>query len=69
MAILTAPNIRYDYTNRCQTGQLYAIIGKSGSGKTTFFSLPAGLDAPTGNLDMETAGTAPAETCKDGDAL
>ncbi len=61
MRILTAKNVRYDYTNRYQTvhalkdvtvafetGKVYAIIGKSGSGKTTFLSLLAGLDVPTG---------------------
>lgn len=61
MAILTAANVEYEYRNAYQTvravagvsqdfapGRLYAIIGASGSGKTTFLSLLAGLDVPTG---------------------
>lgn len=35
-------NVTYSF----QSGVLYAIVGKSGSGKTTFLSLLAGLDTP-----------------------
>lgn len=60
MAVLTAQNVVYTYRNRYQTvravdevsaefeaGTFYAIVGASGSGKTTFLSLLAGLDVPT----------------------
>lgn len=64
MAILSADNVSYLYRNSYQTvhavkevsscfesGCFYAIIGVSGSGKTTFLSLLAGLDIPSdGNI-------------------
>lgn len=60
MSILTLDNVSYIYKNRYQTvqavknvsisfeqGKVYAIMGKSGSGKTTMLSLLAGLDLPS----------------------
>ncbi|MDR0671433.1 MAG: ABC transporter ATP-binding protein [Oscillospiraceae bacterium] len=59
MPILEAKDVSYSYRNKYQTieavkhvscafetGQFYAIVGHSGSGKTTFLSLLAGLDLP-----------------------
>ena len=59
MAVLTADQVGYFYRNAYQTvkavngvsfdfetGRLYAVAGASGSGKTTFLSLLAGLDVP-----------------------
>lgn len=61
MELLTAQEVSYQYKTKYQTvfavnsvsckfeqGNLYAIVGKSGSGKTTFLSLLAGLVLPTG---------------------
>lgn len=61
MRILTATDVMYEYRNAYQTvkavqgvscafelGKIYALVGASGSGKTTFLSLLAGLDVPAG---------------------
>ena len=67
MSILTATDVIYEYRNAYQTvravngvscefeqGLVYAIVGSSGSGKTTFLSLLAGLDIPTsGTIDLD----------------
>ena len=63
MSILTANEVVYEYRNAYQTvravngvscefeqGLVYAIVGSSGSGKTTFLSLLAGLDVPTSGI-------------------
>ncbi|AGC69678.1 putative ABC transporter ATP-binding protein YclH [Thermoclostridium stercorarium subsp. stercorarium DSM 8532] len=60
MRILELKNVYYAYGNKNQkvevlknvscsfeTGKIYAIVGKSGSGKSTMLSLMAGLDLPT----------------------
>lgn len=60
MNSLVATQVTYEYRNAVRTvkavngvscdfhqGLVYAIIGASGSGKTTFLSLLAGLDVPT----------------------
>ena len=58
-AVLSANNVSYSYVSRYQKvdalknvtcsfgkGKFYAIMGRSGSGKSTFLSLLAGLDTP-----------------------
>ena len=60
MATLKLDDIKYEYRSKYQTvqalkgisyeferGTFYAVIGKSGSGKTTMLSMIAGLDNPT----------------------
>lgn len=65
--IIEAINVSYVYQTKYQKtkallevncsferGKVYAITGKSGSGKSTFLSLLAGLDVPTeGTLSVE----------------
>lgn len=72
MSVLTAKEVVYEYRNSYQTvravsgvscefhqGKVYAIVGSSGSGKTTFLSLLAGLDVPTsGSIELDGRTTA-----------
>ena len=72
MSILTANEVVYEYRNAYQTvravngvscefeqGLVYAIGGSSGSGKTTFLSLLAGLDIPnSGTIELDGRSTA-----------
>ncbi len=65
--IIEAENVGYVYRSKYQKtkaltevscsferGKVYAVTGKSGSGKSTFLSLLAGLDVPTeGNLYID----------------
>lgn len=71
MSVLTVNEVIYEYRNAYQTvravdgvsctfrqGLVYAIVGSSGSGKTTFLSLLAGLGVPTsGSVDLDGATT------------
>ncbi len=72
MKSLAAKDVTYEYRNSFQTvravngvtcefqqGVVYAIVGSSGSGKTTFLSLLAGLDVPTsGSVELDGESTA-----------
>ena len=72
MSVLSAKEVVYEYRNTHQTvravngvscgfeqGKVYAIVGSSGSGKTTFLSLLAGLDIPTsGTIELDGIATA-----------
>ena len=59
MSILEIRGLAYDYVTKAgavhalkhatasfEMGTVYAIVGRSGSGKSTFMSLLAGLDVP-----------------------
>lgn len=72
MNSLVARQVTYEYRNAVQTvkavngvscdfqqGLVYALVGASGSGKTTFLSLLAGLDVPTsGTIELDGESTA-----------
>ena len=72
MSVASANEVTYEYRNAYQTvravngvscefekGLVYAIVGSSGSGKTTFLSLLAGLDVPTtGTIELDGRSTA-----------
>ncbi len=72
MATLHAKDVHYSYKSKYQTvhavrgitydfesGKFYAIVGKSGCGKTTFLSMLAGLDLPSdGTISLEGKTTA-----------
>lgn len=77
MCVLRANNVSYRYKSKYQIveavkdvscefnlGKLYAIVGHSGSGKTTFLSLLAGLDLPT-NGEILVDGKSMAEIDRD----
>lgn len=67
MGILELKDVYYEYRSKYQTvkavngvscsfecGRVYALVGSSGSGKTTTLSLLAGLDLPTsGSVEFE----------------
>ena len=72
MHSLIAKQVTYEYRNTVQTvkavngasctfqqGLFYALVGASGSGKTTFLSLLAGLDVPaSGTIKLDGESTA-----------
>lgn len=72
MNTLTSKQVTHEYRNAARTvravngvsctfqqGHVYAIVGSSGSGKTTFLSLLAGLDVPTsGTIELDGESTA-----------
>ena len=58
MTVLSMKNVGFKYDNtgvevlknvniEFESGKFYAVVGKSGSGKSTFLGLLAGLDTPT----------------------
>ncbi len=63
MSILSLESVTYTYRSKYQTlqalkgitctfeqGRIYAVVGKSGSGKSTMLSLMAGLDLPESGM-------------------
>lgn len=72
MSLLSINNVSYAYRNKYQTvnavmnasyefepDKVYALVGKSGSGKTTMLSMLAGLDLPTeGSVTLNGVSTA-----------
>jgi len=69
MSILELKDVKYTYHNQYQSvdalkgvsytfekGKMYAVVGKSGSGKSTMLSLLAGLDTPQ-NGEIKYEGT------------
>lgn len=75
MERLEARDVRYEYRTKLQLvhavngvscvfepGKVYAVVGASGSGKTTFLSLLAGLDVPAGVRSHWTASPPPSLT-------
>lgn len=65
MSLLSIKKLSYSYSDsnkkvlsdlnyEFEKGRFYAVIGKSGSGKSTFLSLLAGIDTPTkGEVDFD----------------
>lgn len=61
MSVLTLNNVSYKYEGtenmvlkyvnaKFERGKLYGIVGKSGSGKSTFLSMISGLDVPSNGI-------------------
>ncbi len=65
MSLLSIKKLSYSYSDsnkkvlsdlnyEFEKGKFYAVVGKSGSGKSTFLSLLAGIDTPTkGKIEFE----------------